>query len=117
MRNLWPDLRFSARMLRKNPGFTLIAVITLALGIGANTAIFSVVHALVLRPLPYQDPDRLMLISREGRNAVRRMAISYPNYNDWRERAQSFEGMASSRSLYFNLTGVERAARLRGQMV
>jgi putative ABC transport system permease protein len=111
------DLRFSARMLRKNPGFTLIAVVTLALGIGANTAIFSVVHALTLRPLPYHEPDRLALMSREGRNAIRRMAISYPNYNDWRERAQSFEGMASSRSTSFNLTGVERAARLRGQMV
>src|SRR5262245_17036707 len=111
------DLRYGARLLRKNPGFTLIAVVTLALGIGANTAIFSVVHALTLRPLPYHEPDRLALMSREGRNAIRRMAISYPSFNDWRERAQSFEGMASSRNQSFNLTGVERAARLRGQMV
>jgi putative ABC transport system permease protein len=116
MQTLWQDLRYGARMLLKNPGFTAIAVITLALGIGANTAIFSVVYALLLRPLPYHKPERLALLSDKGRAGVR-MSISYPNYSDWRERAQSFEGMASVRSHPFNLTGVDKPAQLRGRMV
>lgn len=113
---MFQDLRFGARMLTKKPGFTLIAILTLALGIGANTAIFSVVYALLLRPLPYHEPERLALLSDKGR-AGGRMTISYPNYSDWRERAQSFEGMASVRSQSFNLTGVEKPAQLRGRMV
>jgi putative ABC transport system permease protein len=114
--DLWQDLRYGARMLRKNPGFTLLAVFTLALGIGANTAIFSVVDGLLLRPLPYREPERLVLLSHTGRRA-RRNTISYPNFSDWRERAQSFEGMASVRNESFNLTGVDRPVQLRGRMV
>jgi len=116
MQTLWQDLRYGARILLKKPGFTLIAVLTLALGIGANTAIFSVVYALLLRPLPYHEPERLVLLSDKGRAGVR-MSVSYPNYSDWRERAQSFEGMASVRSLLFNLTGIDKPAQLRGRMV
>src|SRR5262245_32964673 len=116
MQTLWQDLRYGARMLSKNPGFTLIAVITLALGIGANTAIFSVVHPLLLRPLPFHEPERLVLLSDKGRAGVR-MSVSYPNYSDWRERAKSFEGMASVRSQLFNLTGIDKPAQLRGRMV
>ncbi len=116
MQTFWQDLRFSARLLLKKPGFTLIAVITLALGIGANTAIFSVVYALLLRPLPYHEPERLVLLSEKGRTGGR-SSVSYPNYSDWRERAQSFEGMASVRSQLFNLTGVDKPAQLRGRMV
>jgi putative ABC transport system permease protein len=117
MQTLLQDLRYGARTLLKQPGFTLIAVLTLALGIGANTAIFSVVNALLLRPLPYPEAERLVLLSGKGRDGTGRTNISYPDYSDWRERAQSFEGMAAVRSLSFNLTGVERAARLRGRMV
>jgi len=116
LETLLQDLRFGLRMLRKNPGFSLIAVLTLALGIGANTAIFSLVNGILLRPLPYHEPDRLVLLSDKGRDGVR-MSISYPNYSDWRERAQSFEGMASVRSQLFNLTGIDRPAQLRGRMV
>jgi hypothetical protein len=86
MKNILQDLRYGARMLMKNPGFTLIAVLTLALGVGANTAIFSVVHALLLRPLPYHEPDRLVQLTNKTSRA-RRSGISYPNYGDWRERA------------------------------
>jgi putative ABC transport system permease protein len=116
MQTLWQDLRHGARMLWKNPGFTLIAGLTLSLGIGANTAIFSVVYALLLRPLPFHEPERLAVLSDKGRAGMR-MSISYPNYIDWRERAQSFEGMASVRSHPFNLTGVDKPAQLRGRMV
>jgi len=88
MQTLWQDLRYGARMLLKNPGFTLIAVFTLALGIGANTAIFSVVDGLLLRPLPYPEPERLVwLTNKTSRDP--RTGISYPNFSDWRERAQS----------------------------
>jgi len=116
MESFIQDLRFGARMLAKNPGFTLIAVITLALGIGANTAIFSVVDTLLLRPLPYPEPDRLVLLTNKTSQA-RRAGISYPNFSDWRERAQSFEGMASWRVESFNLTGVDKPVQLRGQTV
>jgi putative ABC transport system permease protein len=113
---MFQDLRYGVRMLMKHPGFTFVAVLTLALGIGANTAIFSVVEALLLRPLPYHEPERLVLLAEKGRVSGR-IPISYPNFSDWRERAQSFEGMASIRSQFFNLTGVDRAAQLRGRMV
>jgi len=106
-------------MLLKKPGFTLIAVVTLALGIGANTAIFSVVYALLLRPLPYREPERLVMLAEKSLAGQqgRRWTISYPNFSDWRERAQSFEGLASVRGQSFNLTGDERAAQLRGRTV
>jgi putative ABC transport system permease protein len=114
--DLWQDLRYGARMLLKNPGFTFVAVITLTLGIGANTAIFSLVEALLLRPLPYAEPDRLVLLSEKGR-AGERNNIPYPNFIDWRERAQSFEGMASIRKQTLNLTGVDKPVSLRGRTV
>jgi putative ABC transport system permease protein len=110
------DLRFGVRMLMKQPGFTLVAALTLTLGIGANTAIFSLVDGLLLRPVPYHEPERLVMLSHKVRKA-RRNTISYPNFSDWRERAQSFEGMAVVRSDSFNLTGVDRPAQLRGRMV
>jgi putative ABC transport system permease protein len=116
MQTLWQDLRYGARMLVKQPGFTLIAVITLSLGIGANTAIFSVVNALLLRPLPYAESERLMLLSEKTR-AGERQSASYPNYADWRARAQSFEGMAIGWSQNFTLTGGDGAARVSGYTV
>ncbi|MBO0799597.1 MAG: ABC transporter permease, partial [Blastocatellia bacterium] len=116
LEEFWQDLRFGARMLRKNPAFTVVAVITLTLGIGANTAIFSLVEALLLRPLPYAEPGRLVLLSEKGRNGERNN-IPYPNFSDWRERARSFEGMASIRKQTLNLTGVDHPVSLRGRTV
>jgi putative ABC transport system permease protein len=113
---LGQDLRFGLRMLRKNPGFSLIASLTLALGIGANTAIFSMVDALLLRPLPYHEPERLVLLTNKT-SSTRRSSISYPNFSDWRERAQSFEGMASWRGESFSLIGAGKPVQLRGQTV
>ena len=110
---MFQDLRYGMRMLLKQPGFTLIAVLTLALGIGANTAIFSVVNALLLRPLPYVESERLLLLSEKSREGER-LDVAYPNFADWRARAQSFEGMAAAYTSNFNLTGVEKAARVEG---
>ncbi|HEY7182910.1 MAG TPA: ABC transporter permease, partial [Blastocatellia bacterium] len=112
LEEFWQDLRYGARMLVKNPGFTFVAAITLTLGIGANTAIFSLVEALLLRPLPYTEPDRLVLLSDKGRNN-----LTYPNFGDWRERAKSFEGMASIRNQTLNLTDVDKPVSLRGRTV
>jgi hypothetical protein len=97
MQTLWQDMRYSARILWKKPGFTLIAVLTLALGIGANTAIFSVVNAVLLRPLPYEDPDHLVMIWGAHPQVGREVA-SLP---DWREQSQSFEYMAATTSRTF----------------
>ncbi|MFN7949899.1 MAG: ABC transporter permease [Blastocatellia bacterium] len=116
MQTLWQDLRYGARMLLKKPGFTLIAMLTLALGIGANTAIFSVVNALLLRPLPFAESERLVLLSEKTREGERQSA-SYPNYADWRTRAQSFEGMAIGWPRNFTLTGGDKAVRVSGYTV
>src|SRR5262245_7517722 len=90
MQTLWQDLRYGARMLLKKPGFTLIAVITLALGIGANTAIFSLVNTALLRPLPVERQEQLVSINNVALNLP---AVSYPNYRDFRDRNNSFSRM------------------------
>jgi hypothetical protein len=85
------DVRYAGRVLRARPGFAAVAVITLALGVGANTAIFSVVRSLLLEPLPFRDPDRLvMLWETEARNTERTFIVSAPNYLDWQRSVKSF---------------------------
>ena len=92
---LFQDLRFGARMLSKNPGFTLITVLTLSLGIGANTAIFSVVNGVLLRPLPFQESDRLALLwTDDVKRNLHEGATAYPNFLDWRSQSQTFAEMA-----------------------
>ena len=114
----WQDLRFAARMLRKNPGFTTVAVFTLALGIDANTAIFSVVDAVLLRPLPYKDSDRLVqLIEHDQKRGVDLDWVSFPNFRDWAERSKSFEQMAAYKFHVLNLTNVSQAQVLFGLKV
>jgi putative ABC transport system permease protein len=113
---LFQDLRYGLRILTKNPGFTIVAVLTLALGIGANTAIFSVVHAVLLRPLPFPEPDRLVILAEKDHTGER-MGAAYPNYKDWSERAQSFEEMAATLAQSFNLTDVDKPVRLQGRRV
>jgi putative ABC transport system permease protein len=115
MQTLWQDLRYGARMLLKKPGFTLIAVITLALGIGANTAIFSVVNAILLRPLPYPEPERLMMINtadltRGGAN----MGINLPDFHEWRDSNRSFEAIAAFSTDTYNISGDEEPERVVG---
>lgn len=92
----WQDLRFGLRILRKNPGFGAVAVLTLGLGIGANTAMFTVVQGVVLAPLPYFQPERLVMVL-ESNQRVAQDAISYPNFVDWQRSARSFEHMAAIR--------------------
>lgn len=98
------DIRYGARMLRKAPGFTLVAVLTLALGIGANTAIFSLVSAVLLRPLPYRDPARLMTVWEKD-DQGRTSNTTFPTYNDWKAMSRSFEELALYRRWQPTLTG------------
>jgi predicted permease len=103
LEQLWQDVRFGARMLRKNPGFTAVAVLTLALGIGANTAIFSVVEGVVLAPLPYSQPDRLVTVW-ENNQRIPRFFASYPDFQDWQRGAHSFQQMGAFTSQDYDLS-------------
>ncbi|HET9713185.1 MAG TPA: ABC transporter permease, partial [Pyrinomonadaceae bacterium] len=108
---LWQDIRYAARMLLKNPGVTIIVIIALALGIGANTAIFSVVNTVLLRPLPYHESDRLVFLNEKS-PVLDEMSISYPNFTDWRNHNQSFEKIGVYNRASYNLTGVGEAERI-----
>ena len=116
--NLWQDVRFGARMLRRSPGFTAAAVVALALGIGANTAIFSVVNTVLLRPLPYQDSDRLVMVWEDGSlQGFPRNSVSAANYIDWHAQNQVFEDMAIIGRMNFNLIGEGEPERIDGRRV
>lgn len=115
LETLWHDLRFGVRMLAKKPGYTLITVLTLALGIGANTAIFSVVYGVLLKALPYPDPEQIVVIY-ESSNKTPRMAAAYPNYLDWQARQSSFTELSARMPAGGVLTGGE-PERVTGRLV
>ncbi len=114
LETLWQDIRYGLRMLRKNPGFTTVAVLTLALGIGANSAIFSVVNAVLLRPLAFRDSGKLCLVTERWAFASV-IGPSYENYVDFRDQAQSFERIAALHQQPMTLTGQGEPQRLQAQ--
>lgn len=118
MENLLQDLRYGARMLVKNPGFAAVAILTLALGIGASTAIFSVVNGVLLRPLPFPDPDRVVTIFEDNqRQGWPEDITSFQTFSDWRSRSSSFQEMACYQNWNVNLTGAGEPEGLAGMIV
>ena len=105
---LWQDLRYAARMLRRNTGFAAVALLTLALGIGANTAIFSVVQAVLLRPLPYHDPDRLVVVMGSSTRRGGQDPSAPGTYYEWREQNKVFDSIAAAEAWDVNMTGGDR---------
>jgi predicted permease len=116
MSTLLQDLKYGLRMLGKNPGFTAVAVLTLALGIGANTAIFSVVNGVLLNPLPYPEPNQLVTL-HESKPNFPTGSISYPNFLEWQKDNHTFSSMAVARGYGFTLTGAGEAERVRAEFV
>jgi predicted permease len=116
LERLMQDLRYGLRMLAKSPGFTAVAILTLALGIGANAALFSVVNGVLLKPLPYPHPEQLAALS-ESKPNFETGSISFPNFRDWQKDNRTFSGMAISRGYNFNLTGLGEAEQLRARFI
>ncbi len=110
------DLRYAVRMLLRSPGFTAVAVLTLALGIGANTAIFSIANAVLFRPLPFPHSDRLVYLAESFLHGSG-SPIAYANFLDWQRQAKSFEHMAVHRGTDFTVSGVDGAERIQGEQI
>src|SRR5262249_13135039 len=112
------DVRYAVRSLIKTPVFTIVALLALTLGIGCTTAIFSLVNAVILRSLPFQNPERLVLLwGNVQRQKVERRGNSYPDYLDWKSQSVPFEGMAAYSDASFTLTGIEEPERISGEWV
>jgi len=116
VRNFWHDVRYGLRVLSKSPGFAAVAILTLALGIGTNTALFSVVNAVLLNPLPFPEPDRLVAVYSRDSN-FGQSSISYPNFQDWQKENKSFAALGASRGENYNLTGIGEPERLHAHMI
>jgi putative ABC transport system permease protein len=117
LNSLWQDLRYGARMLFKQPGFTLIAVLTRALGVGANTAIFSVVNDVLLRPLAFHEPDRLVMLWADIPTSplgIRELPVTNADLPEWRASATSFEQLAAFQSNYADLSDGGHPERVGG---
>src|ERR1700722_19499475 len=121
MNNIWQDLKYAFRVLRKNPGFALGAILVLALGIGANTAIFSVVNAVLLRPLPYSDPGRLAMVyhvpPQKSFPGTKIFAVSPANYLDWQKQSSVFDVMSIFHFATMTLTGRDQPEAVQGLVV
>lgn len=117
LETLWTDLRYSIRMLRKSPVFTAVALLTLTLGIGANTAIFTVVQGVILAPLPFPEPDRLVLIRQNNLKLHHALSLSYPDFLDLQSQADSFQRMAAFAWENFNLTRPGTPEHIYGKRV
>ncbi len=116
LERLIQDLRFGLRMMAKSPGFAAVAILTLALGIGANTALFSVVNGVLLNPLPYSEPEQLVTLA-ESKPNFDSGSISFPNFRDWRKDNRTFSAMGLTRSSSFSLTGTGDAEQLEAQFI
>src|SRR5918998_1400850 len=114
MRTLLQDIRYGLRVLLKKPGFTAVVLLTLALGIGANAALFSVVNGVLLNPLPFPQPEQLVSLHQSKQNFATG-AIPYPNFQDWQKENQTFSAMAVSRGSSFALIGAGEAERVSGR--
>src|SRR3979411_1273293 len=110
------DLRYGFRMLTKSPGFTAVAVMTLALGIGANTSLFSVINGVLLSPLPFPQPDQLVTL-HENKPNFEGGSLSYPNFRDWQKDNHTFSAIAVGRVYAISLTGIGEAEQVGAEFV
>src|SRR3954451_13960161 len=117
METLMQDIKYGVRVLVKSPGFTIVAVLALMLGIGANSAIFSVVNTILLRPLPYKDPEQLVLINHNYPKLDLKASVSNPGYAHYRDTAKSFSSIAALDGWRVNLTGDGEPEQLQGSAV